>query len=399
METSNSYSQDQTQHQEGGGIRYLSTFSGIGGFELGIQAAHPDAECIGFSEIDKYAASVYQHNFKGAKNYGDITKLNPADIPPIDALVGGFPCQAFSVAGKRLGFDDTRGTLFFDVARLLKAKRPRHLVLENVKGLLSHDGGKTFTTILGVLADLGYFVEWQVLNSKDFGVPQNRERIYIVGHLGGKPRRTVFPLIGSGREAVIDYQDRSFVDLSTKLAATTNQARTLQARYSKGYSTRTGEVSGVLQVPSTASTGFELAEPGVTNTPTAVQKDNMVMYLMRWERTEEGKRIRRENQAQGIDYTPFNGDARQLSPAYDKSFVGTLTSQAISKDSLIGNNYRIRRLTPKECERLQGFPDDWTRYGEGEKEMSDTQRYKMCGNAVTTNVVRAVFERLANNGN
>ena len=158
-------------------------FSGIGGFELGIQRVYPNAECIGYSEIDKYAIKVYERQFNGHTNYGDATTINAAEIPDFDVLVGGFPCQAFSIAGKRKGFDDTRGTLFFDIARVLAEKRPRHLVLENVKGLLSHEQGKTFQTILGVLSDLGYRVEWQVLNSKDFGVPQNRERIYIVGHL------------------------------------------------------------------------------------------------------------------------------------------------------------------------------------------------------------------------
>jgi DNA (cytosine-5)-methyltransferase 1 len=199
-------------------MKYLSLFSGIGGFELGIRKAYksnrntpstgrkllqgvqPSAPtCVGYSEIDKYADQIYQKHF-GGKNYGDATKINARELPDFDLLVGGFPCQAFSLAGKRLGFNDTRGTLFFDIARILAEKRPRNLVLENVKGLLSHDQGKTFQTILGVLAGLGYFVEWQVLNSKDFGVPQNRERVFIVGHLGGEPRRKVFPITGTNGE-------------------------------------------------------------------------------------------------------------------------------------------------------------------------------------------------------
>ena len=204
------------------GIRYLSLFSGVGGFELGIQRAMDNrpnirngledlpennsnteksqiwAECIGYSEIDKYAIETYEHNFKGHKNYGDATTINERELPDFDLLVGGFPCQAFSVAGKRYGFNDTRGTLFFDIARVLKHKRPRHLVLENVKGLLSHDRGKTFQTILGVLSDLGYDVEWQVLNAKDFGVPQNRERVFIVGHFGDECTHQVFPIRQDG---------------------------------------------------------------------------------------------------------------------------------------------------------------------------------------------------------
>ena len=186
-------------------------FTGIGGFELGIQnvgtkpqnstntkGAAPQHSfsplCVGYSEIDKYAINTYERRFNGHTNYGDATAINAADLPDFDLLVGGFPCQSFSIAGKRKGFDDTRGTLFFDIARILAEKRPRHLVLENVKGLLSHNGGETFQTILGVLADLGYRVEWQVLNSKDFGVPQNRERIYFIGHLRGECSGQVLPI-------------------------------------------------------------------------------------------------------------------------------------------------------------------------------------------------------------
>jgi DNA (cytosine-5)-methyltransferase 1 len=224
-------------------IKYFSMFSGIGGFELGIKnswlarkrecdsctsrrqekvnserggisqtdrdmhnsvcesCAQSNPQCVGYSEIDKYAIKVYERQFKH-ENYGDATNINPQNLPDFDLLVGGFPCQAFSVAGKRGGFNDTRGTLFFDIARILAEKRPRHLLLENVKGLLSHDSGKTFQTILGVLSDLGYRVEWQVLNSKDFGVPQNRERVFIIGHLGGECGRKVFPIIGNAGEAV-----------------------------------------------------------------------------------------------------------------------------------------------------------------------------------------------------
>lgn len=316
-------------------IKYFSMFTGIGGFELGIQNAfrktlggeqtysqgkHEAGErlltearqntsatdgrasasstngvdqrplCIGYSEIDKYAINTYERRFNGHTNYGDATAINATELPDFDLLVGGFPCQSFSIAGKRKGFDDTRGTLFFDVARILAEKRPRHLVLENVKGLLSHNGGETFQTILGVLSDLGYRVEWQVLNSKDFGVPQNRERVYFIGHLRGECSRQVLPISGSNGKAI-------------------DQLNNPKHSNDRVYGT-----------------------DGVSNTLTAVQKDNM------W-------------------YSP-----------------------------------KIRRLTPLECERLQGFPDNWT---EGE---SDTQRYKMCGNAVTVNVVEAVMTSLLNRG-
>lgn len=196
-------------------MKYFSAFTGIGGFELGIMNAYIKwlennvrermigdmglwgnlpPECVGFSEIDKYAIQIYQSHFPEHKNYGDITKINENELPDFDIFVGGFPCQAFSIAGNRRGFEDTRGTLFFDIARILRSKHPRLFLLENVKGLLSHDNGRTFKTIITTLTELGYDLQWQVLNSKNHGVPQNRERVLIIGNLRGTSRPKVFPI-------------------------------------------------------------------------------------------------------------------------------------------------------------------------------------------------------------
>ena len=184
-------------------MKAFSMFSGIGGFELGIQMASKEVEVIGYSEIDKYAIQVYEKHFPGVKNYGDATTIRGDELPDFDLLVAGFPCQAFSYAGFGRGLDDSRGTLFFDIARILAEKRPRYLVLENVKGLLSNEQGKTFQTILGILTNLGYRVEWQVLNSANYGVPQTRERVYIVGHYADsrRSRRKIFPLTGANPES------------------------------------------------------------------------------------------------------------------------------------------------------------------------------------------------------
>lgn len=183
-------------------LRYFSMFSGIGGGELGIEraaAAHGiPVECVGYSEIDKNAIKTYERHWPQHVNFGDAAEIDPDDIPDFDLLVAGFPCQPFSIAGRQLGFEDTRGTLFFDIARILERKRPRHFILENVRNLVSHDKGRTFRVIVKALDELGYLVEWQVLNSKDFGVPQNRERIYLVGHLGGLGSRAVLPFAGEG---------------------------------------------------------------------------------------------------------------------------------------------------------------------------------------------------------
>jgi DNA (cytosine-5)-methyltransferase 1 len=320
-------------------MKYLSLFSGIGGFELGIQQAYesnnkPQVEglptednlsninsdnvqrtptCIGYSEIDKYACQIYNKQFANHKNYGDITTIEPKELPDFDLLVGGFPCQAFSVAGKRKGFDDTRGTLFFDIARICAEKRPRLVVLENVKGLLSHDSGKTFQTILGVLSDLGYRVEWQVLNSKNFGVPQNRERVFIIGHLRGTSRPEVFPI---GEAARVSKKENKKGD--GKLAATLRAGGNLER--------------------------------------------NALMIKDR--RQSDEIRIYKDiSETVSSTYGTGGGNTPIVMPA-------------------------IRRLTPTECERLQGFPDGWT---EG---LSDTQRYKTLGNAVTVNVIKAIFKNI-----
>ena len=184
-------------------MRFIDFFAGIGGFRLGMEMA--GHECVGHCEIDKYANRSYiaMHKPKESEWYADdITRVEPKDVPEAECYCFGFPCQAFSIAGKRGGFEDTRGTLFFEVMRIAKERHPRILFAENVKGLLNHDGGGTFETIIGTMADLGYCVEWQVLNSKDFGVPQNRERVFIIGHLGEPCGRKVFPIIGDSREAV-----------------------------------------------------------------------------------------------------------------------------------------------------------------------------------------------------
>ena len=383
-------------------LKYLSLFSGIGGFEKGIEQSGVKSECIGYSEIDKYAIKVYERQFNGHTNYGDATTINAKELPDFDLLVGGFPCQAFSVAGKRAGFNDTRGTLFFDIARILAEKRPRHILLENVKGLLSHDKGKTLQTIIGVLSDIGYRIEWQVLNSKHHGVPQNRERIFIVGHLRGECRRQVFPIIPA--------TGQNLSELTNGVAQTA----------------RIYDDKGVSPTLSTMQGG---------------QKQPKVVQLTE-RRTDEAKKIRRESMKNGKDWSPRRG--KELVPR-DDDMANTLPAnqskeqfvaikeattkgyaEATEGDSInisqpnsktrrgrvgkgVANTLdtgvqqatlegaRIRRLTPTECMRLQGFPDWWCDVGSDGVEISDTQKYKMAGNAVTVNVVEAVMRELFSN--
>jgi DNA (cytosine-5)-methyltransferase 1 len=369
-------------------MKYFSLFSGIGGFELGIQYSHPDWECVGYSEIDKYAIQVYEKHFKH-KNYGDITAINTGELPDFDLLVGGFPCQSFSIAGKRGGFNDTRGTLFFEIARILRDKRPRYFVLENVKGLLSHDGGKTLQTIFGVLTDLGYEFEWQVLNSKNFGVPQNRERIFIVGHIRGGRRPEVFPI---RREA--------------EFSSGKTYSNTIDTNYFKGidnHGQRT--MIGTLRTHKSGN-GFREIKAGVSPTfPARAREDGsgqpVVKIPVAWSKSHRtGKSDadkRRKNYGQ-VEERVKIGEFNTLS-------TGDGGGNQSTKNFVLYPDYQIRRLTPVECERLQGFPDNWTKHGTVESNpgidetpmsihLSDTQRYKCLGNAVTVNVIKDIFIKL-----
>jgi len=198
-------------------MKYLDLFSGIGGFTLGIQQAYenkknrvslekqtrsrgnlspkgdssdiksksfrdsPEPSCVGYSEIDRYAIQIYEKHFPKHKNYGDITKINVSELPDFDLLLGGVPCQSWSIAGKRGGFEDERGNMWFECFKILRAKQPKYFLFENVKGLLSHDRGKSMERICEELCECGYAIDFEVLNSKNFGVPQNRERVFIIG--------------------------------------------------------------------------------------------------------------------------------------------------------------------------------------------------------------------------
>lgn len=351
------------------------------------------AVCVAYSEIDKYAIATYEHNWKGHTNYGDATTINERQLPDFDLLVGGFPCQAFSVAGKRHGFNDTRGTLFFDIARILKHKRPRHLVLENVKGLLSHDSGKTFSTILGVLTDIGYDVEWQVLNAKDFGVPQNRERVFIVGHLGGKCRRQVFPIGTSGtanfegKFKIIDGYNRKYSkEIGTVRQNMLNGGSLLQMNNPTHSAVKASEGSGnrlkiqQLNQP-THSNDRVYADDGISPTLNTAQRGNRQPFVSIKEATKKGYAEATVGDTLNIS-VPTSKTRRGR---VQKGMAGTL--QTGESMATLTPDARIRRLTPLECERLMSWPDNWT-IG------SDTQRYKQCGNGVVSNCVQAVIEEL-----
>ena len=304
-------------------MKCFSLFSGIGGFDLA--ARNLGHEIIGACEIDKYARYVYAKHFPGVPIYQDATKINPDNLPDFDILVAGFPCQSFSIAGKRRGFDDTRGTLFFEIARIAQKKRPQYMLLENVKGLLSHERGKTIREIYRVLDELGYDTESRIINTKDF-LPQNRERIFIIATLRGTSTREIFPL----RES-IKINNKSRLQTEKERKRIQNQTSgTIDANYHKGEGSRTMIV--------THQSKFQ----------------------------------------QNRIYNP-------------KEISQTLSSNGGgwgAKTGIYNIKQRVRRLTPTECSRLQGFSDNYT---EG---ISDTQRYRCLGNAVTVPVVQYILSHI-----
>jgi DNA (cytosine-5)-methyltransferase 1 len=314
------------------GLKFFDLFAGIGGFRLGMERA--GHECIGSCEWDKHARETYKKNFGSYPEYDDAKDLHPQSLPYFDVLCAGFPCQAFSIAGKRLGFEDTRGTIFFEIARIAKEKRPPYLFLENVRGLLSHDKGRTFDTIISTLDEMGYDAEWQVLNSKYF-VPQNRERIFIVGHLRDRSSRKVFPL-GDFDKETDKQKPKEIVEIVNDK----------------------GNLRGVEKATCIDSNYWKGCDNHAQRT------------MIAW--SSSGRSWGRESRV-------------KLGEANGLSCGSGCASQ--SSANFVNDNMRIRRLTPKECERLQGFPDNWT-IG------SDTQRYKQCGNAVTVDVVEYIAKEL-----
>ena len=369
-------------------IRFFDMFSGIGGFRSGLERID-GFECIGHCEIDKYANQAYNAMYepKGELFYEDARTINPDELPDIDLICAGFPCQAFSIAGRRRGFDDARGTLFFEIARIAAVKRPPFLLLENVPGLLSHDGGWTFATILLTLSELGYDVTWQVLNSKDFGVPQSRKRVYIIGFLRevcsgeilafneanvkalarripGREGNRVYSTDGvaitltsnaggfGGKTGLYemtepapcdnpcDSQGLFFIDMNAG-AKLTDTARCITARQDSGISKHKGEHSGV----------FVEDRARAVNSP---ERDTV---------RQQGRRIKEPDE-----------------PMF------TLTTQ--DKHGIMRYG-RVRRLMPIECFRLQGFTDEQFRKAEATG-LKDGRLYKMAGNAVSVPVISAL---------
>ncbi|MEI4336618.1 DNA cytosine methyltransferase [Streptococcus suis] len=448
-------------------MKFLDLFAGIGGFRLGMERA--GHECVGFCEIDPFARKSYKaiHNTEGEFEFHDITAVTDESVRGIgrvDVICGGFPCQAFSIAGKRAGFEDTRGTLFFEIARFASILRPKYLFLENVTGLLNHDNGNTFETILGALDELGYDAEWQVFNSKNFGVPQNRERVFIIGHLRGAGGRAIFPF--GGNDTAIDSKQQkinkvgnirkmgksqsgdvvSVDSLAPTLCSTTTQKDplkvaipvltpdreekrqngrrfkrdgepmfTLTAQDKHGVLVNDIKVVGVIE-PNFNQSGCIYDPEGIAPTIRTMQGGGLEPKIIQrghgynqggehdtaptltsnsWQ--ENNLLAIKEATTKGFSEATV-GDSVNLShpnSATRRGRVGKRVANTLltgEEQGVVTPSFRIRKLTPRECWRLQGFPD-WA-FDRAQEVNSNSQLYKQAGNSVTVNVIEAIARRL-----
>ena len=375
-------------------INQLDLFSGIGGFHLGFERAGYEVTSY-FSEIDKHAIAVYKNQFKNSTYVGSVTDVRGSDLPRIDIITFGSPCQDFSLAGKRLGMEGQRSSLILQAIRLIRECKPSVFIWENVKGTFSSNNGADFWAIIQAFANIGgYQLEWQLLNTSWF-LPQNRERIYLVGYSTTPERdwRGVFPIAET--PIVSNQQEWNKGQESTGLRDKNSLARALNARTAFGM----GSDDTFIKSPYLGITDKRGNEKSMEKASTLCAayhkapsdgdyikvKSETPNYSSKSLNETIEQNTLTEGEPKALDL--YNRKAQDVSPTITEPHHNSLR---------LFDGYRIRRLTPIECERLQGFPDNHTEYGnyDGEvKKMSNTQRYKQCGNAVTVDVVQAVAEK------
>ena len=378
-------------------ITQLDLFSGIGGFHLGFERAGYKVKSY-FSEIDKHAIAVYQHKFPNSTYVGSVTDVRGGDLPSVDLITFGSPCQDFSLAGKRKGMEGERSSLILEAIRLIGECRPRVFIWENVKGTFSSNAGEDFAAILQAFTNIGgYRLEWQLLNSAWF-LPQNRERIYLVGYSTTPKRdwRGVFPIgvqnetpIGSGIKRLYHLGtggQKGWVHSADGISPCINATEYTDPMKIevKQIGTRLDSNGGTQ--PYQQDRVYDAG--GIVPALNQGKSDLIIKPNYKYEAANElvRRNTLNEGEVKGLDF--YNQSVRDVIP--------TLTDPKHNSQGLF-DGYRIRRLTPIECERLQGFPDDHTAFGnyDGEvKPMSNTQRYKQCGNAVTVDIVSLVAEQL-----
>lgn len=362
-------------------MKIIDLFSGIGGFSLGFQRAGFHFTEHYFSEIDKHAIANYKQNFPNAKYIGDITSIHGGDFTGIDIITFGSPCQDFSLAGKRAGLAGEKSSLIEYAIALIACVRPSVFIWENVKGAFSSNAGADFWAIIQAFANIGgYTIEWQLLNTS-WVLPQNRERIYLVGHLTGRSVPGVFPIGQDDFPSSEKATSQSQAQISTALKANGNM-----------------NADDTYIIPKTASTLTGGGHSGGLHS-------DMTVIQLNPSTESNGRQPYQQNRVydeRGISpaLTRNNNDfiikqrPRGKNKGADLKICPTISSNAFQENNLLCG---VRRLTEIECERLQGFPDEWTKYGNynGDiKPIARTQRYKLIGNAVTVDIVELIAKRL-----
>ena len=357
-----------------GKLRVVSLFSGIGGFENGFDNSKMKYELVFSSEIDKYAVQTYSYNFSIFNMHGDIKQISEKDIPEHDLLCGGFPCQSFSVAGKQKGFEDkTRGTLFFDIIRIIKEKKTKYLFLENVKNLISHDHGNTIKTILKKISECGYAFDITVINSNEAGVPQNRERTYIVGVLNRKVEK-------------FEDDKRNSKVTSIKHWANKEGLNTMNFFNHISININSKHICDILE--ENVDSKYYLNSNKIHEYLNLIDKKQLNIKKQRKivKDFDLPREIHNDLDRQRRVYSIYG-----ISP--------TLLARSDSPKIIFEENkeLKVRKLTPLETLKLQGFDD---KFVENIKKngMSDTQLYKQAGNAVSppviTQIANAIMEML-----
>ena len=376
-------------------LTFLDFFSGVGGFRHGLELA--GMKCVGFCEKDKFARKSYEamYDTKGEWFHDDITTIDSTRIPKADLWCAGSPCQNVSIAGKRAGLYGERSGLFFTFVELIKSQKeedkPEWVLLENVKGLLSSGGGRDYLDYISILDESGYDLEWQVFNSKDYGVPQNRERIYTIGHLRRKGRRQVLPIsressshlkqLVGGMQSYRVYDPSGIattlvgeggglgaktglylIDQSLTEPKLTEEARCITARYTAGATKRTAMNSGVLEVQPILTQGIKVRNG-----------------------TKQGYQLAEVGDSVDLSYPSSLTRRARVGRGIAHNLSCSCQMGAVVWN---GRVVKIRKLTPKECFRLQGFSDDL--FEKAKAVNSDAQLYKQAGNGVTVPVVYAI---------
>lgn len=408
-------------------VKFIDLFAGTGGIRLGFEQALNElgikTQCVKSAEIDKFACQTYQLNF-GENPYCDVTKLE--DIEPFDVLLAGFPCQAFSSAGKQLGFQDTRGTLFFEVARLIKKYNPKLCLLENVRGLVSHDNGKTFSTILKTLEELGYFIEYRLLNSSNFGVPQNRVRIYILATKDKKHKLTINSDLGAVDSH--SFKENKQADLFSEFKYTLVKdilEECPEKKYDcsdffsqsllKALNHNTDRIHGLRLIDSRNGNSLHSWDLGLKGECTEDEIEFLNLLISNRRKKvfgthQDGKALskaqiktfyRKDNIDEMIEsllnkrylkerdglYNVVAGNMSfEVFKFLDPESISITLTASDSNRLGVFHNGRIRRITPRECARLQGYPDSYILHPK------DNLAYKQLGNAVSVPVIKEIMK-------